>query len=186
MGRWKHLSKRSVKWKVSKLLYCVHDIIRFVGNGEDGLLVYCLRLSQLGNSHLNQISYLNTVLENFQAHKITLENKIQELENSNKQLKTQLKTLKETPVGLRERIRQMKQINNLSETCGGRKKRMKLARDYIAKVSGLDMHNSEERIQLLNETMNRSDIVKLLKLPENHKLRTLALQELVKDMNSRP
>ena len=61
---------------------------------------------------------------------------------------------------------------------------MKLAREYISQVTGLEMNKSKDRIQLLNETMNRLDIIKLLKLPENQKLRKLALQELLKDMNS--
>ena len=165
----------------------VHDLIRFVGDGADGLLGYCFRLAQCGNEHVNHLLYLNTLLLNsqnqvtgLQNQVIELQTKINELEESHKKLTA----LKKTPIGLRERIRQLKNINNLSGTCGGRKKRMKIAREYISQVSGLDMHISEERVLLLNETMNRLDIIKLLKLPENQKLRKLALQELLKDMNS--
>ena len=46
------------------------------------------------------------------------------------------------------------------------------------------MNKFEDRNQLLNEAMNRLDIIKLLKLPENKKLRRLALRELLKDMDS--
>ena len=124
---------------------------------------------------------------NFQNKNIELQNQVKEIqkkfemiEESNKKLTT----LKNTPIGLRERMRQLKHINNLSGTSGGRKRRMRLARDYISQVSGLDLHISEYRVLLLNETMNRLDIIKLLKLPENQKLRKLALKELLKDMNS--
>ena len=92
--------------------------------------------------------------------------------------------LKKTPIGFRERIRQLKHLNDLSGTRGGRKRRTKLAREYISQVSWLDLNKCEDKIQLLNEKMNRSNIIKLLKLPENKKLRSLALQELLKDMNS--
>ena len=56
--------------------------------------------------------------------------------------------------------------------------------EYISQVFVLDMHRCEERILLLNETMNRLNIIKLLKMPENQKMRKLVLQELLKDMNS--
>ena len=111
---------------------------------------------------------------------IELQNKIKELEESNKKLTA----LKNTPIGLRERMRHLKHINNLSGTARGRTRRMRLARDYISQVSGLALHIFEDRVLLLNETMNRLDIIKLLKLPENQKLRKLALKELLKDMNS--
>lgn len=158
----------------------VHDLVRFVGDGANGLLGYCSRLSQCGNEHVNSLVYLNTILINFQTQVTQLKKKIKELEESNKKLKA----IRKTPIGFRERIRQLKHINNLSGTCGGRKRRMKLAREYISQVSGLDMNKSEDRIQLLNETMNRLDIIKLLKLPENKKLRKLALRELLKDVHS--
>ena len=106
---------------------------------------------------------------------IELQRKIKELKKSHKKLKT----LKKTPIGLQERIRQLKNINNLSENCGGWKRRRKLVRDYITEVFGLDMHICEERVLLLNETMNRKDIIKLLKMPENHKMRKLVLQDLL-------
>lgn len=121
---------------------------------------------------------------NLQTHITELEKSIKSLEDSNEHLYKTMNTLKETPIGLRERLRQMKQINDLSKTCGGRQKRMKLARDCIGKIFGLNMHNSIERVQLLNETMNRIDIVKLLKLPKNQKLRKITLEELIDDMNS--
>ena len=46
------------------------------------------------------------------------------------------------------------------------------------------MHICEERVLLLNESMNRKDIIKLLKMPENHKMRKLVLQDLLQDMKS--
>lgn len=165
----------------------VHDLIRFVGDGANGLLGYCLRLSQCGSEHSNHILYLNTVLINSQNQVIGLQNQVTELQRKIKELEEshkKLAALKKTPIGLRERIRQIKNINNLSETCGGRKRRRKLARDYISQVFGLDMHICEERVLLLNETMNRLDIIKLLKMPENQKMRKLVLQELLQDMNS--
>ena len=61
---------------------------------------------------------------------------------------------------------------------------MKLTSDYISQILGLDMHNLAKRVKLLNETMSRTDIVKLLKLLESHKLRELSLKELLKDMNT--
>ena len=104
----------------------VHDLIRFVGDGVNGLLGYCLRLSQCGNEHNNQILYLNSVLLNSQNRVMCLQNqvtelqkKIKELENSHKQLAA----LKQTPIGLRERIRQLKNINNLLETSGGKEEK---------------------------------------------------------------
>ena len=56
-------------------------------------------------------------------------------------------------------------------------------RKYISQAFGLDMHRCEERILLLNERMNILDITKLLKMPENQKMRKLAIQELLQDMN---
>ena len=165
----------------------IHDLVRFVGDGDNGLFGYCSRLSKSGSEHVNHLFYLNTLLRNFQTQVIELQAEKKELEESNKILNSsnqRLRALKTTPIGFRERIRQLKQINNLSGTCGGRKRRMKLAREYISQVTGLEMNKSKDRIQLLNETMNRLDIIKLLKLPENQKLRKLALQELLKDMNS--
>ena len=67
---------------------------------------------------------------------------------------------------------------------GEERERMKLGREYISQVSRLDLNKCEDRIQLLNETMNRLDIIKILKLPENKKLRSLSLPELLKDMYS--
>lgn len=169
----------------------VHDIIRFVGDGVNGLLGYCSRLSQCGNEQVNHLLYLNTLVMNFQTQVLELQKKIETLEESNKKLKAlneesnqKLNSLKKTPIGMRERIKEQKHINKLSETCGGRKRRMKLTREYISQVSGLDMHKSEERVQILNETMNKLDVIKLLRLPENEKLRKLTLRELLKDMNS--
>ena len=58
----------------------VHDIIRFVGDGGNGLLGYCLRLSQSGNEHINHLPYLNTILMNFQNKNTELQNQVKELQ----------------------------------------------------------------------------------------------------------
>lgn len=165
----------------------IPDLISFVGDGDNSLLGYCLRLSSCGNEHVDHLLYLNTLLMNSQNQVRQLLEKIKDLEESNEKLKEsneKLNSLKKNPIGFIERIRQLKHLNELSGICGGRKRRMKLAREYISQVFGLDLNKCEDRIQLLNETMNRSDIIKLLKLLENKKLRILALLELLKDTNS--
>lgn len=97
--------------------------MRFVGDGVNGLQGYCSRLCQLQNQHIQYISHLkNTQILN--------ETKIKELNSkiiTLTQLNENLKALKETPIGLRARIKQMKGIHNLTESSGQRKKRMKLA-----------------------------------------------------------
>ena len=40
----------------------VHNLIRFVGDGANGLLGYCSWLSQFDNEHRNHLLYLNTLL----------------------------------------------------------------------------------------------------------------------------
>ena len=64
----------------------VHDLIRFVGDGGNGLLGYCLRLSQRGSEHKNHFLYLNTLQINFQNQVIGLQNQVIELQRKIKEL----------------------------------------------------------------------------------------------------
>lgn len=115
-----------------------HDLIRFVGDGEDGLLGYSSRLSQ---SHINYAEY-TTYLQNTSSLNAT---KILELENeivSLKQENDQLKSLKETPIGLRARVKRMRDVVNLIERSGQRKKKLKLVRDHVTNLLGFDMSNA--------------------------------------------
>lgn len=81
-------------------------------------------------------------------------------------------------------MRQMKHIRILSDSSGARKRRMKIARQYVTKISGLDMHDPQDRLQLLAETMNKTDILKILRLEENSSLRKMVLKDLLNDINS--
>ena len=45
----------------------IHDLVRFVGDGDNGLFGYCSRLSKSGSEHVNHLFYLNTLLGNFQT-----------------------------------------------------------------------------------------------------------------------
>ena len=102
----------------------------------------------------------------------------------NQTLQTKLSSLKKTPLGLRERIRQMKHIQNLSETSSARKRRIKQANNSLSQLCGLDLHCTTDRIQTLNEIMNKKDNLEILNLPENLMLREIVLRELLKDKNS--
>ena len=164
--------------------YSVHDLIRFVGDGMNGLLGYCTNLNQSSNDQLQIIMNLNTALISSKTLISGLEKRVKSLEETNVYLTTKLQNLKETPKGLRERVRQMKHIKALSDFSGARKKRMRLAREFISQVSGLDMNVCEDRVQLFNETMNKSDIIKVLLLKENTLLRKNVLKELLKEMHS--
>lgn len=162
----------------------VHDLMRFVGDGVNGLLGYCMKLTQSSNDQMHVIMSLHTALINSQTNISSLEEKIKSLEDSNGHLTTKLQNLKETPKGQRERVRQMKHIKVLSEHSGAKKKRMRLAREFVSQVCGLDMNICEDRMRLLNETMHKSDIIKFLLLEGNNVLKKNVLKELLKDMHS--
>ena len=75
---------------------------------------------------------LNTALINSKTFIIGLEKRVKCLEDSNVNLNTQLQNMKETPKGLRERVRKIKHINALLHNSGARKRRMRLAREFVS------------------------------------------------------
>lgn len=159
----------------------VHDLIRFVGDGANGLLGYCLKLNSFSSDYVYQF---NLIISNYQNQIRALQRTIHSFEISNKSLQNKIHRLKNTPLGMRERARSMKHICNLREKCGARKKRMRLTRQCVSHISGLDMHKVDDRVQLLNETMNQTDIVNVLRAPKNAPLRKIAQRELLGDFNS--
>ena len=146
-----------------------HDLIRFVGDGDNGLLGYCSRLVQ---SHSQCVQYIHslqsTILLNETRMK-ELENKIVSMTLQNKHLQT----LKETPIGLRERVKRMRDVQKLTKGSGQRKKRLKMAREHVTSILGFDICNAQERVEFLNEIMSRSDFLKLLRFPKNHNQKKL-------------
>lgn len=164
--------------------YTVHDLIRFVGDGMNGLLGYCMRLCQFRDELSNQNFHLNNSLQIFQNQVSVLKKKIEVLENLNKSLENRLDRLKSTPIGLREKRKRIINISNLLQASGGKKRRMKLTKQYVTQISGLDIQKSEERVKLLNETMSKTDFVKILQLPENNSIKTFVLKKLLEDFKS--
>ena len=78
-----------------------------------------------------------------------------------------LETLKEPPVGLRAWVKRMRDVDNLIERSGQRRKRLNIVRDHVTNLLGFDMPNTRERVRFLNELLYNLDILKLLKIPKN-------------------
>ena len=90
---------------------------------------------------------------------------------------------KETRVGgLRARNCFFKDIKNLKEGSGQRKKRLKYAREHITTILGQTFLDQQKE-QFLNELINKSDVLSLLKLSGNQQVKKFLLRDLLKDMN---
>ena len=122
--------------------------LKYVGDGYNGLLGYCIRLLQYNNNstmlaHQTQsmqcvINDQNILIESLKSSNSSLSRCLQDsqkevddlkcsleavrIESDN--LKKQLHSLKQTPLGLRTRKRCMKPIESLSISGGARKKRI--------------------------------------------------------------
>lgn len=107
-----------------------HDLIFFVGDGDNGLLGYFSRLLESYNhQHVQFIHHFkSTILLN--------EKQIKELENWIIQLKKHFQIFKQTPIGLRERIKLMRGAQDLTNRSSQRKTCFKIARDHVTNILG--------------------------------------------------
>ena len=115
------------------------SFLQFVGDGDNGLLGYCNRLS-MQNSNLaqhfsSQSLSMQYNLEQKQKTIQLLEAQISETQSQNEKLKQLLAkhqhtivNMKSTPVGIRERKRPLAHIETLAVGGGARKRRIRAAR----------------------------------------------------------
>lgn len=109
------------------------SLLRFVGDGTDGLLGYCRALSTEAVAQRSQLQMQYAEIRRLLGVQKTHEGTIEELHNQNDGLQKQLHTMrqKETALGVRLRKRKLKNMENLKPGSGGLKKRIQAIRFAI-------------------------------------------------------
>ncbi|KAI5053980.1 hypothetical protein GOP47_0031127 [Adiantum capillus-veneris] len=116
-------------------------LIKYVGEGERGLLGYCKRLD---SNHAGASTYFLQQCQVLHIHYTNLQQQLHSTEKQLKDLKEEMKAtetevtklqiammhIKATPFGMRERKREFSSIENLASNGGTRKKRITATRYF--------------------------------------------------------
>ncbi len=129
------------------------SLIKYVGEGESGLLGYCKRLDF---KHAGASTWLQQQYQGLHIHSTNLQHQLHLAEKQVNDLKEEMKGketemanlqntmmhLKDTPFGMRERKREFSSIDSLASNGGARKKRITATR-YS---SNLNSYSSVHRL----------------------------------------
>lgn len=109
--------------------YNLSSFLQFVGDGEQGLLGYCKRLTTVGawQNHMlySQLQATQSALVQCQDGLETSSEKLEMKDEKINKLEDIIKRLKATPNGARERKKSLSSIETLALKGGARKKRIR-------------------------------------------------------------